>query len=134
MTPISAAQMRKIHVIARGQGMDNDLLHIYVETVTGKSSLRELDVREAVKVIDGLERKAAGGEFQRISKKQSDYIADLMRKLGWVETDGSPDYKRLDGFCKKRFSIESHRWLNSSAASKVIEGLKNMLKNKENAV
>lgn len=132
MTPISAAQMRKIHVIAREQGMDNDLLHIYVENVTGKDSLKKLDVREAVKVIDGLTRKASGDGGNWMTRKQSQYIADLMKKLGWVDDDGKPDYKRLDGFCKKRFSVESHKWLTSSMASKVIEGLKNMSK-KENA-
>lgn len=133
MAPITAAQMRKIHVIARNQGMDNDLLHIYVETVTGKDSLKKLDIKEAVRVIDGLERKASGGSFQKISRKQSDYIVDLMKKLGWVDGDGKPDYRRLDGFCKKRYSIDSHKWLTSSSASKVIEGLKNMIKNKEDA-
>ncbi len=134
MAPITAAQMRKIHVIAREQGMDNDLLHIYVEIVTGKDSLKKLSINEAIKVINGLERKASKDRSGRMTKKQYAYINDLMKKLGWVDESGNPDNKRLDGFCQKRFSVDNHNWLTSAAASKVIEGLKNMIKNQEDAI
>ncbi len=126
--PITASQMRKIHVSARERGMDNDLLHIYVSTLTGKDSLRELTISEAVKVIDSLEGRT-GDASAKASYKQIGYIHGLMRELGWVREDGKPDEDRLNGFLRKRCGVDHWRWLSRSAASKVIEALKNMAQN-----
>ena len=131
MASITAAQIRKIYVTAREYGMDNDLLHIHIQTVTGKESLKELNKSEAIQVIDSLERRSQTNDARRMTTKQFGYIKGLMKKIGWVDEKGEPDLKRLDGFCYKRFSVGSHKWLTPATASNVIEGLKNMIKNQE---
>ncbi|MCM1057712.1 MAG: regulatory protein GemA [Firmicutes bacterium] len=122
-TPITASQMRKIHVLARDHGLDDDLLHIHVQTVTGKDSLKKLSLREAVRVIDSLEK----GSSDHMTWRQKYLIDKLMQELSWTDGKGDPDYKRLDGFCSRRYGVDSHKWLTRTAASKVIEGLKGML-------
>lgn len=129
---ITASQMRKIHASARERGMDNDLLHIHVETLTGKDSLKDLTIHEAVQVIDSLEGKGTK-EPGGMTWKQMSYIQALAKKLGWVTEAGKIDDKRLNGFISKRFGVDHYRWLSRSTASKVIEGLKNMLKGQEEA-
>ena len=123
--------MRKIYATAREHGLDNDLLHIHVQTVTGKDSLKELNITEAVKLIDSLEGKKTPPDRMKMTEKQFRYINMLMKDLGWLDEDGKRDYKRLNGFCSKRYGIDHYRWLTSSKASKVIEGLKNMVNNQE---
>lgn len=124
---ITAAQMRKIHVLAREYGLDNDLLHVHIQTVTGKDSLKKLSLGEAVRVIDSLEKRSS----DRMTWKQKYFIDKLLEELGWTDEQGDPDYQRLDGFCSKRFGVDSHKWLTRAAASNVIEGLKNMVKKEE---
>lgn len=129
MAAITASQMRKIHVSARERGMDNDLLHIHVRTLTGKESLRELTVSEAVRVIDSLEGKSHK-PGDHASAKQMRYIEALAKELGWQKEDGSLDKDRLNGFLSKRYGLDHYRWLTRSTASKVIEGLKHMLESR----
>lgn len=124
---ITASQMRKIHVLARDYGMDDDLLHVHVRTVTGKDSLKKLSLGEAVKVIDSLEKRSS----DRMTWKQKYLIDRLLEELGWTDGQGRPDHRRLDGFCSRRFGVDSHKWLTRTLASKVIEGLKNMVQEKE---
>ncbi len=131
MQPITTSQMRKIYAAAREHGLDNDLLHIHLQTVTGKESLKELTMSEAIKLIDSLEGKKGRTGSMQMTEKQFRYINMLMKDLGWMDENGKRDYKRLNGFCSKRYGIDHYRWLTTSMASKVIEGLKNMLKNQE---
>ncbi|MCM1304590.1 MAG: regulatory protein GemA [Lachnospiraceae bacterium] len=126
-TAITASQMRKIHVLARDQGLDNDLLHVHIQTLTGRDSLKKLSLGEAARVIDSLEH----GLSDRMTWKQGCLMNQLLEELGWTDAQGKPDHKRLDGFCSKRFGVDSHRWLTRGDASKVIEGLKNMIREKE---
>lgn len=124
MAKISAAQQRKIHVTAKELGMDDDLLHEYVSMLTGKESLKELTMADAVKVIDGLEAKKGYAAGDRVSFRQDAYIRSLMKQAGWVDDEGEPDKKRLDGFVKKQYGIDDSRWMTRKVASKVIEALK----------
>lgn len=119
---VTAAQMRKIHVLAREYGLDDDLLHVHIQTVTGKDSLKKLSLGEAVRVIDSLDQKAA----DQMTWRQKYRIDKLLQALGWTDGQGQPDYKRLDGFCGKYYGVGSHKWLTRRNASNVIEGLKNM--------
>lgn len=126
MNKVTTAQQRKIHVLARELGMDDDLLHEYVSLLTEKQSLKELTVMEAVKVIDALEGKKGYAAGDRISWRQERYIECLMVQLGWVLEDGKPDKKRLDGFVKKQYGMDDSRWMTKKIASHVIEGLKSL--------
>ena len=95
----SAAQMRKIYALARERGMDGDLLHVHIEVLTGKASLKEITVSDGIRIIDSLEgkrREAAGKDGA--SPRQLRYIYGLMGKVGWITEAGEPDTDRLDRF------------------------------------
>lgn len=126
MRKITAAQNRKIHMAASQLGMDDDLLHELVEMVTGKKHISSLSVMEAVKVIDGLEGKKSYEGGSHVSERQQSYIFYLMALIGWTDEKGDPDLRRLDGFVRKQYGIDSHRFLDRKTASKVIEFLKEM--------
>lgn len=135
---LTAAQMRKIWAVARKQlGLDDELLHAFVESRTGKPSLRELTRDEAKSVIDELARLAGdagertvlvpvgpGGRMMACplaSRAQHWYIKRLAAELGW---DSNPS--RLRGFCKKYAGVDRPEWLTREQAGKVIEGLKKL--------
>lgn len=46
--------------------------------------------------------------------------------MGWTDSEGNPDKKRLNGFIKKQYGIEDYRWLTRGLASKVIEAFKEL--------
>lgn len=131
MRKITQAQQRKIHVIAHELGMDDDLLHEYVYMLTETESLKELSVKDAVRIIDGLEGKKGYAAGNRVSWRQESYIFILMTKLGWTDEKGEPDKKRLNGFIKKQYGIDDYRWMTREIASKVIEALKSLAERKQ---
>ena len=123
MHGITPAQIRKIHLEARERGMDDDLLHIYIEQITGKRSIRELTIMEGVSVIDSFAgQDQAGGA----TMKQRHLIMKLCEELGWKDDSGKADKVRLNGFLSKRFKIDNINWLDRRTASKAIEALKAM--------
>lgn len=124
MRKITQGQQRKIHATAGELGMDDDLLHEYVYMLTGKESLKDLSINDAVRVIDGLEGKKGYAAGDRISYRQESYIFILLKKINWVDDGGEPDKKRLNGFVKKQYGIDDYRWMTKGIASKVIEALK----------
>lgn len=131
MAGITPAQKRKIWLLARENGMDEELLHLYVSQLTGKDSIRKLTIMEAVTVIDALEGKSGNQPADHMTKKQEHYLVSLAKELGMTDEAGKLDEKRLDGFCRSRYNVMRYSWLTKSQASKVIEGLKSMLERKE---
>lgn len=128
MAQITQSQLKKIHVLARNAGMDSDLLHIYVEQITGKDSLKILTMSEAIRVIDKLEGKESKQRVgNHMTDKQRVFMLKLVMELGWLDEDGKPDTDRLNHFIKARFGADHYRFLSSGKAGKVIEGLKAML-------
>ena len=125
MHRITPAQIRKIHLEARARGMDDDLLHIYVERITGKKSIRALTIMEGVSVIDSF---AAGDSGAGASARQIYLIRALCKEIGWKDENGEADLKRLNGFLAKYYKIDSLNWIDRRTASKVIEALKDMKK------
>lgn len=127
---ISAGQMRKIYALARERGMDNDLLHAHVQTLTGKDSMKDLTMPEGIRIIESLEGKPSELKGQiKASFRQMQYIYGLMKQLGWVTDTGEPDMERLDRFLqspKAGINLGSHKWLTKTKASKLIEALKSM--------
>ena len=65
MQKITPAQMRKIHMAARQNGMDDDLLHCHMAALLKKSSLRELTIHEAILLIDSLEGRQSCPKMQQ---------------------------------------------------------------------
>lgn len=128
---ITPSQMKKIHVLAKEAGMDDDLLHEYVHLLTEKDSIRELSLNDAARVIDGMVGKKGYAQGDRISYRQESFIFVLMKKMGWTDNKGNPDKRRLNGFIKKQYGIEDYRWLTRGLASKVIEAFKELAAREE---
>ncbi len=124
-------QIKKIHVLAKERGMDNDLLHTHMEMLVEKSSIRELTKQEAIILIDSLEGKAGSRNVKdRATARQLHYIYGLINELGWTTEEGKPDLDRLNRFLrsdKAGFNLEDYRWLDIGTASNLIEALKAML-------
>ena len=136
MNPASAAQKRKIYSLARESGMDNDLLHSYIETLVHKDSVRKLTISEAIRVIDGLSGKdvrSLNPKKDSMSYAQKRYLSSLAIKLGWTEYDGSLNEKRLNGFCRSQYNVLYWTCLTRSKACKAIEALKKMVEREVSA-
>lgn len=126
MAAMTVKQRAKIYAMTKGiKDMNNELLHSYVECLTGKSSIRELTKAEAGLVIDALEGKRNTGDH--MTPKQEHYLKALAKEYGWTDETGELDEKRLDGFCRAKYNVMRYSWLTRQQASKVIEGLKAMV-------
>ena len=131
MNKMSDAQRRKIFKLAGEKGLDSEMLHGFIKNLTGKDSMTQLSIAEAVKVIDGLEGKkqtAAG----MITAKQRKFIEGLAKDIGWVNDTGGVDEKRLGGWLYSKYDVSALNWLTSKKASNAIEGLKAMKQRLEN--
>ncbi len=111
-------QRKLLFVLAKQRGMDNELLHSYVETQTGKQSITEVTTQEAKTLIDGLQEKKQTVKGY-ITEKQLKYIKGLSQCLSWEE-------KALRQFIEKQYGISNVNWLTSKQAAKLIEGLKSI--------
>ena len=111
-------QRKLLFVLAKQRGMDNELLHSYVETQTGKQSITEVTTQEAKTLIDGLQEKKQTAKGY-ITEKQLKYVKGLCQCLSWEE-------KALRQFIEKQYGISNVNWLTSKQAAKLIEGLKNI--------
>ena len=104
--------------------MNNKLLHESVEELTGKKSLNDLTEKEERQVIRALE-SALRYEYT-IEPGQKRKILQLGFSLGW-------NCKQIKGFIKYLIGKKDYNILQRGEASKVIEGLKGILKRKRNA-
>ncbi len=111
-------QRKLLFVLAKQRGMDNELLHSYVETQTGKQSIAEVTTQEAKILIDNLQEKKQTAKGY-ITEKQLKYVKGLCQCLSWEE-------KALRQFIEKQYGISNVNWLTSKQAAKLIEGLKNI--------
>lgn len=111
-------QRRLLFLLAKQRGMDNELLHSYVETQTGKQSITEVTTQEAKTLIDGLQEKKQTVKGY-ITEKQLKYVKGLCQCLSWEE-------KALRQFIEKQYGISNVNWLTSKQAAKLIEGLKSI--------
>ena len=111
-------QRKLLFVLAKQRGMDNELLHSYVETQTGKQSITEVTTQEAKVLIDGLQEKKQTAKGY-ITEKQLKYVKGLCQCLSWEE-------KALRQFIEKQYGISNVNWLTSKQAAKLIEGLKSI--------
>lgn len=124
---VTYAQIKKIHVLAKERGMDNDLLHEHMEMLVGKSSIRELTKKDAIALIDSLEGKGSRNVKDRATARQMYRIFELMKEMGWTAEDGKPDLDRLNSFLRSEktgFNLSDYRWLNIRLASDLIEAFK----------
>lgn len=126
MIMITSDQIKKIYASAREIGMDNDLLHDMIQSMTQKTSIKELTKYEAMDVIDRMvgKKKAIKPVQGRASEEQLDKIRALERDLGW-----DSNTKRLHAFIRKYAKTEQLHWLTFRQASNVIEALKKLVEN-----
>lgn len=124
---ITTAQIRKIFKLAKERALDNDTLHSYIYSITTKSSIKELTIIEAIKIIDSLEENKSVSE-SIASYKQLKFINSLAFQLGWTDENKKVDENLLNSFIKKHYNVDNIKWLDKKIASKVIEGMKVLLK------
>ena len=124
---MTGGQRRMIFKLADLNGLDNDTLHLYIKSITGKTSLTKLTVREATKVIDGLKSDNSASDGM-ITFKQRRFIEGLAADLGWLTESKKLDMVRLNTWLYNKYHISDINWLTSKKASNAIEGLKAMVK------
>ena len=122
----TSAQLRRIYGLAKERGLDDEMLHSYVFSLTGKESLKNLTVTEAIRVIDAL-APSGGTVAGGITPKQQKYMFSLAKELGWVNEAGEADRKKLDDFALKNYKKYATQWLTVKEAGKMIEGMKAIL-------
>lgn len=108
-------------------------LHMIVQVQTGKDSMRELTGKEIARVAyvlramkDSAKRGKKKDPSFHTNTKQLHKIHALERELGWDK-----DPKRLAGFIRRMFKVDSVEWLNFQQCSNLIEALKKMLERQE---
>jgi phage gp16-like protein len=134
--PASSGQIRMIHTLARNAGLDEDTRRDLMERETGKRSVKELGVRDAIKVIDTLQAlpQARQSKARGALKLDGPYVGKI-RALwisGWhlgVVRDRSDT--AMVAFVERQTRIQNLRWLRDPAdARKVVEALKSWLERK----
>ena len=117
---ITSGQIAKIYVLAKENGLENEMLHDLVKAMFNRNSLKKLTFIQAGKVIERL-----GGST---GSSQESYIRALERQIGW-----SDNPERLKGFIKAMFKKEALKSLTKKEKSKLIEALKNIKKREYDA-
>lgn len=130
MQPISSGQRRKIFALQKERGLDSDTLKSYIHTLTAKNSIRDLTIKDAIKVIDSLEGRKQNA-LHMISEKQKSYIRGLAIQVGFTDFNDNLDQRKLNKWLEKKYNAASIDWLTSKQASNAIEGLKIMLTRKQ---
>ncbi|PZU43915.1 MAG: GemA protein [Microbacterium sp.] len=139
--PASAAQIRAIHSYARAAGLDEDSRRDFMERETGKRSSSDLDVRQAIRVIDGLKKlaPAAVAKPKRMAAGALALDGPFVGKIRalWISAHllgvvRDPSDTAMVAFVLRQTGVEHQRWASKTlgdpaAARKVIEALKKWL-------
>ena len=124
--PITAAQIKTIHAIARTAGMDSDTLHAYIKQQTGVDSIKALTSQQAGRAIDRLKDKVGQAKpqaFDRATVAQIKLILALSRELGWDD-----DPARLRAWLEARYGVSHPRYLTDAKTQGCISALRAMIK------
>ena len=152
MKNIHPWQVKKIYAIANAMGLVNprdapDELHLLVQAITGRESVKTLGYSEANKVIAELERlqgdpppkpkphtEIPGGPTDGQQRK----VWALMYQLERLDREPveTPLGERLCGVIKKELKVDASpekpfAWLSQKSANKLIEVLKAYVRNAE---
>ncbi len=119
---INAAQKRKIYATARNLGMDNDLLHAFVEARTGCKHISDLTKPQGIRIIEEMTAHIEGRPGMA-TRRELWKIDQLVEKLGWADNP-----KRLRAFLRKYYHVDDPRFLTHRDAWRVVESLKMLLK------
>lgn len=150
MKNICPWQVKKIYAIANAVGLVNprdnpDELHLLVQAVTGRKSVKTLAYNEANKVITELERLQGGAPAKSKTRSerpggptdgQQRKIWALMYQLKQLDREkvDTPLGERLCGVIRKELRVDAAPekpfvWLTQKSANRLIEVLKAYTRN-----
>lgn len=134
MTSITPGQIRAIHAVSRGLGLDNDERRDRIEAVTGIRSSKDLTRSQAAAVLADLGKlerasrprpprrpgppRLPRGVARMATAAQRRLIDALVSEVEWRSADG---YRRW-----LRRSLGIGRVASAAQAARVIEGLKGL--------
>ncbi len=130
---ITNEQKKALWSASRAKGLEKEDLYNIIEAVSKKEHMTELTYVEAAKVLDRINNKKHNSNTKRTdvggnveTKAQRKKIFYLTGQLGWNDND-----ERINGFVNKIFRVERLEWLNRQQCHKLIEMLKQMVKERE---
>jgi len=128
-------KISRLWCLARELGMSGELLHLSVESITGKKSIRALSMNELDRSINILttragkekrrpRRESAPGVAYLPTKLQRDLVDDLLVKITIKLDIKNPDAYLLS-ICRKTFK-KDYSLLNRTQMQRLIEALKSI--------
>jgi len=112
----------RIHALKRNLRLDDEIYHVILGSIAGKTSCRDLGDEELNLAMLAFERMASSGgaigatSLVKVNQKQHRRIAKLGYILGWT-------WKDLAGFCKRQTGKRSTRACSATELNKIINGL-----------
>lgn len=131
--------IRTLWAIAKSPrlSLTDEDLHAVVYRETGKESMRKLtqgEITSLVRILQNMKDKARhgsrnrrtdqGGNPRTVQQRRKIYV--LCGELGWND-----DPRRIHGFVRRITGVDRLEWLGPAQCEAVIEGLKAMVKRKE---
>jgi phage gp16-like protein len=126
-------KIQKINVLGRTKlGMDNEMLHDFVYTLTKKKSIKELTVKESNLVISTMLKEILPGQSKAKGKNIIWLITDeQMCKIETLGGEMAWDLEQMNKFAQRQYRKNVNQ-LTSRQAQSLIEALKIILSKKEN--
>lgn len=137
--------IKLIHVAKRELSLDDENYRALLESVTGKTSSKDMDVTELNAVLAAMRRsgfgagsppaplqKGGGRKFyspasrHKEKKSQADKVRALWITLGQRGIVRDPSEAALNKFCKRVCGCDRLDWATSRQANRLIEALKEM--------
>ncbi len=126
----SSKQLRAIYGLAKSLGMDSELLHDTVFSLTKRASLADLTKGEATLVVKTLLKhknptalqRAKGNVIQLVTPRQVETIQALAAKMLWGDS-------QIDALATRMYK-QPFRRLRVNQAQGLIEGMKSILERK----
>lgn len=135
----SRPSIRTLWAIAKSPqlSLTDEDLHAVVYRETGKESMRKLtqgEITSLARILQNMKDKARrgcrnrrtdqGGNPRTVQQRRKIYA--LCGELGWND-----DPRRIHGFVRRVTGVDRLEWLGPAQCEAVIEGLKAMVKRKE---
>lgn len=132
--------MAKVHILKKQAGFDDYVYREKLKLLTGKTSSKDLSVKELLKVINSFQNKAPNVKIQKSNKfvfvetecERLKKIFKLWKELGEKERIRDSSNNGLNNFMLARFNCEYHQInstnpKNNTVKDQIIEALKNWL-------
>lgn len=132
---LSKILLSKIHVAKNQIAMDDDSYRMMLERLTGKTSAKNLTIKQAELVIKEFKAKGWVEKPKRKGKPHNfNNLGEMIKKVEALLADMKLDWNYANGISKQMFGIERIEWLTSKAQFKaIIAALDNKRKKLEEA-